>query len=506
MTTTNFTDFQTPILASWLNDVDEKTYNDNAQLMQYTPAGTGAVETTVQSKLRESVSVLDFGASTTNTASQNDVAIQAAFDSDAGDVYIPEGTYLVTELILPQSKVIHGSRRSILQGTDSTKYVLRFDGAGPPYSVNGVIKNLTITGIYSRALSLSSYSAEIYAKHLRLDGAASDCQIYTSDSFCSQFDHIKITGSYVNAGWKIGGGSNSLTINSLYISQGGGPYGVDISGLTTPITNSIVFNGPAIENATCAIRIGAAVGGVTINSLYTENVGKVMELGESGFAGRDVRGLVVNGGFWLWTGNAAVDLYNVTGGSFNGVMLGSTQYGNYPTGVFVGAVGSGYTNGESINITASDGSGTGALGTAQVNGSGQLVGVLVTSGGSGYTNGEAVTLNAVDGTGTSATGNVYVVGGVVSTGVASFRIWRTMNVAIKQCNFSSGHFGYFVRSIVKGDTAQGLSGLRIEDAISSGATVTYEKTPTADNSHFGVSVSAAGAYTITSSWTPGTYV
>ena len=46
----------------------------------YTPAGTGAVATTVQSKLREFVSVKDFGASTSNTPAQNAAAIQAAFD------------------------------------------------------------------------------------------------------------------------------------------------------------------------------------------------------------------------------------------------------------------------------------------------------------------------------------------------------------------------------------------------------------------------------------------
>jgi hypothetical protein len=34
----------------------------SSDLVSYTPAGTGAVATTVQTKLRESVSVKDFGA------------------------------------------------------------------------------------------------------------------------------------------------------------------------------------------------------------------------------------------------------------------------------------------------------------------------------------------------------------------------------------------------------------------------------------------------------------
>ena len=46
--------------------------------VEYTPSGTGAVATTVQAKLRESVSVLDFGAAAGNTNAQNKTALQLA--------------------------------------------------------------------------------------------------------------------------------------------------------------------------------------------------------------------------------------------------------------------------------------------------------------------------------------------------------------------------------------------------------------------------------------------
>ncbi len=49
-------------------------------LIGYLPQGTGAVATTVQAKLRESVSVLDFGASAAASASANVVSFQAALD------------------------------------------------------------------------------------------------------------------------------------------------------------------------------------------------------------------------------------------------------------------------------------------------------------------------------------------------------------------------------------------------------------------------------------------
>ena len=63
----------------------------------YTPAGTGAVDTVVETKLRESVSVKDFGA-VGNGIANDTVAIQAAIDSitTQGAILFPRGTYKVT--------------------------------------------------------------------------------------------------------------------------------------------------------------------------------------------------------------------------------------------------------------------------------------------------------------------------------------------------------------------------------------------------------------------------
>lgn len=99
MTTTNFVS-GTVIQSDWLNDVDEAVYTtlpsvQNASGVTYTPAGTGAVPTTVQAKLRESVSVLDFGA-VGDGVTDDTAAIQAALDSltDGGTLYFPLGVYL----------------------------------------------------------------------------------------------------------------------------------------------------------------------------------------------------------------------------------------------------------------------------------------------------------------------------------------------------------------------------------------------------------------------------
>jgi hypothetical protein len=77
---------------------DNVTNEVSSANMLYTPAGTGAVTTTVQAKLRESVSVKDFGA-VGNGVSDDTAAIQLAVNSGAKAVYFPAGTYNVSSTI-----------------------------------------------------------------------------------------------------------------------------------------------------------------------------------------------------------------------------------------------------------------------------------------------------------------------------------------------------------------------------------------------------------------------
>jgi len=92
MATIDFTN-GTIIPASWLNDVNTKTYADTSNTVGYTPAGTGAVATTVQAKLRESVSILDFGADPTGAVSI--VAAVNLAQAAHTKITIPAGIYLI---------------------------------------------------------------------------------------------------------------------------------------------------------------------------------------------------------------------------------------------------------------------------------------------------------------------------------------------------------------------------------------------------------------------------
>lgn len=83
-----------------IDNLQNQIDNLGADDIEYTPAGTGAVATTVQSKLREFVSVKDFGASPSASAAVNTAAIQAAIDHvfglGGGEVFIPAGSYNIS--------------------------------------------------------------------------------------------------------------------------------------------------------------------------------------------------------------------------------------------------------------------------------------------------------------------------------------------------------------------------------------------------------------------------
>ena len=161
----------TVIDSDWLNDVDTKTYADTADTVAYTPAGTGAVATTVQSKLRESVSVKDFGAVGDGVADDTD-AIQRAIDfaTLAGSpkvVYLPSGTYLISSrgsVVIPAHDDGTGTKTAYngttttniaAETTSSQAYCLSIPSASSVVLQGDGQTNTILKGTYSSGASLS---------------------------------------------------------------------------------------------------------------------------------------------------------------------------------------------------------------------------------------------------------------------------------------------------------------------------------------------------------------
>lgn len=72
--------------------------DDGSDWIGFLQAGTGAVAESVQDKLRQTVSVKDFGA-VGDGVTDDTAAIRAAMDSGVLSVYFPSGTYAITSLI-----------------------------------------------------------------------------------------------------------------------------------------------------------------------------------------------------------------------------------------------------------------------------------------------------------------------------------------------------------------------------------------------------------------------
>lgn len=116
--------------------------NGDSVNVRYTPAGTGAVDTTVQAKLRETVSVKDFGA-VGDGVTDDTAAIQAALNI-TGQVFIPAGTYkILSSLTVSSNTDVFGD------GRDTTTLMF--------YGTNAILLNVDEADAISiRSLTLDS--------------------------------------------------------------------------------------------------------------------------------------------------------------------------------------------------------------------------------------------------------------------------------------------------------------------------------------------------------------
>jgi hypothetical protein len=134
-------------------------FNTDASLVSYTPAGTGAVATNVQAKLRQVVNVLDYGADPTGVLDST-----AAFTNAQGtlgdvQVNVPPGTYLLNGLEIKDGVSLIGSNKSAVifqQKLTSTPaiYVVSNATTNP-----NQVKNLNLSGFTVRGVVGSSVPA-----------------------------------------------------------------------------------------------------------------------------------------------------------------------------------------------------------------------------------------------------------------------------------------------------------------------------------------------------------
>lgn len=150
-------------VGKWLQDL---ALAAGSTFFGWIQAGAGAVLRTVSAKLRERVSVVDFGADPTGVA-PSDVAINAAiasFGASAGTLFFPRGVYQVTASLL----VAATQSGMVLQGESNTDTYL----ITPNGSVFDILKiaaaYCTVRGLFFRPGG-TQYCMRIYAAHCTVE-------------------------------------------------------------------------------------------------------------------------------------------------------------------------------------------------------------------------------------------------------------------------------------------------------------------------------------------------
>ena len=149
-TTARFVSYEPTGNVSAINVQDAITELDSEkQNIIYTPAGTGAVSRTVESKLGETVSVKDFGA-VGDGVTDDTAAIQAAIDA-GNKVFLPSGTYLVAGLNNDIASHIHlvGEFGTTLKLSNIDSEILRIGEASDSWGTGGsaTLQDISFEGV-----------------------------------------------------------------------------------------------------------------------------------------------------------------------------------------------------------------------------------------------------------------------------------------------------------------------------------------------------------------------
>lgn len=244
--------------------VEGLTGVSDASLIYYTPAGAGAVETTVQAVLREHVSVKDFGA-VGDGATNDTTAIQAAYTyahSVNKTLYIPEGRYLVSGLVFDKSINVIGENEQVffLAGQDNIT-VVKFNHIDrrPGYAYTCNIANFSVEtngkvnciGLHSRAGIGCIYD------NISVNGGVQGF-LMEGDQYCT-YINIRVRGNTIgfrlkSLGIDVGGGNNNVFISpNASINQVA--YLIGESSPAYPLSTITLINAVGLGSSHCTYAV-----------------------------------------------------------------------------------------------------------------------------------------------------------------------------------------------------------------------------------------------------------
>lgn len=244
--------------------------SSGSSLIGFLQAGTGAVARTAQSKMRDVVSVKDFGAVGDGVADDT-AAIQAALNASYG-VYFPSGTYLVSSTLTlrtrhnlkgesAQSTTLQANTNiTVLSATDKQRIViedLEIFGIGKATSTGSGIQLVNTPYCVFSRVYIIGFNRGVYMK---AGGAA------PSSNFSNTIRESTII--YNNFNIDCESESNNLTLIACTFGGTGTSYGVRFKDSNT----LAIFGGDCEGVTSCCVYVDSAVPLVTGFGLVVSGV------------------------------------------------------------------------------------------------------------------------------------------------------------------------------------------------------------------------------------------
>jgi hypothetical protein len=216
--------------------VSDLAASSGSSLVGHIATGTGATARTVQSKLRDIVSVKDFGADPTGVA-DSAAAIQAAFDAcpSGGSVVFSAGTYTVgSTLTIGQDNIVIDGQNATILAKNATNFEFVLVGTGRS---NVQVRNIRIN---------ANKAGRSSGQNIRFMGAA-----FIDSTDCT-FNNVYVENargysSIPGVGLAIGGVSVRCKIENCTAANCGDAGGTAADGYFTSGESNLIIGSLAVN-------------------------------------------------------------------------------------------------------------------------------------------------------------------------------------------------------------------------------------------------------------------
>lgn len=353
-----------------LTKASDLSADTGASLVGYMPDGVGAVASTVQEKLRESVSVLDFGADSTGVASST-IAFNDAL-SNGGTVYVPSGIYkldsrvdmeidgttlwLAADVTLMLSgvpatqspfgnqihvyadncSVVGSGPSSLLQITGGSQA----NAVGALHHTNFTVRDLTIDGDKANGVAFNddTFMSGVSVIATVAGGALYDVQATIDNCIIKNFLQygVNVYGEQAN-------GVKVINCNIREIGKTGDPLSVGAGIVATRGCSDFIASNNVIKNCKqhgmffSSAGLDSALWTITGNAIHQNGVSGIAFLEESSYAsasGKGIYNVAVTGNSISGNGRSGIQLNVDTVGYLKYFTItGNTIQGNVLSGI-----------------------------------------------------------------------------------------------------------------------------------------------------------------------------